>query len=78
MTPYGTDDSFSLFSHHYQRIYYQIFISICLLLAEKETENGILMHVWVPGIYWANFLILVAQMIGWLSNPFVTLVYLME
>ena len=22
VTPYGTDDSFSLFSHHYQRIYY--------------------------------------------------------
>ena len=36
------------------------------------------MHVWVPGIYWANFFILVLQMIGWLSNPFVTLVYLME
>ena len=22
VTPYGTDDSFSLFSHHYQRCYY--------------------------------------------------------
>ena len=25
-TPYGTDDSFSLVSHHYQRILYQIIV----------------------------------------------------
>ena len=36
------------------------------------------MILFVPGIYWANFFILLLQMIGWLSNPFVTLVYLME
>ena len=32
-TPYGTDDSFSFVSHHYQRIIYQIVIfaiAICL------------------------------------------------
>jgi len=32
----------------------------------------------VPGIYWANFVILLLQMIGWLSNPFVTLLYGIE
>jgi len=35
VTPYGTDDSFSVFSHHYQRIYYQIVLVSVLLVAEK-------------------------------------------
>ena len=36
------------------------------------------MWLFVPGIFWANFFILLLQMFGWLSNPFVTLVYMME
>ena len=30
-TPYGTDDSFSLVSHHYQRVYYLIIFGLALL-----------------------------------------------
>ena len=32
----------------------------------------------LPGLYWANFFILILQMIGWLSNPFVTALYFIE
>jgi len=78
LTPYGTDDSFSLFSHHYQRLYYQVAISGVLLWAEKGPETSVVMWLFVPDIYWANFFILVLQMIGWLSNPFVTALYFME
>ena len=78
VTPYGTDDSFSLFSHHYQRCYYQVAISFVLLMAEKGFENATIVYLLVPGIYTANLFILILQMIGWLSNPFVTAVYFME
>ena len=78
VTPYGTDDSFSLFSHHYQRIIYQIALGSILLIAEKASTNSDVMVLFVPGIYWANFIILILQMFGWLSNPFVTLLYMME
>ena len=77
-TPYGTDDSFSLFSHHYQRIYYQILFSVVLLNAEKGSKGGIALDLLVPGLYWANFIVLLLQMFGWLSNPFVTLLYFLE
>lgn len=36
------------------------------------------MYLFAPGIFWANFIILLLQMFGWLSNPFVTLLYMME
>ncbi len=36
------------------------------------------MWLFVPDIYWANLFILILQMIGWLSNPFVTALYFME
>ena len=78
VTPYGTDDSFSLFSHHYQRLYYQIAIGAVLLWAEKGPNESVVMWLFVPDIYWANLFILILQMIGWLSNPFVTALYFME
>ena len=78
VTPYGTDDSFTLFSHHYQRVIYQISLGIILLLAEKESDDGVVGYLFAPGIFWANFIILLLQMFGWLSNPFVTLLYMME
>ena len=36
------------------------------------------MFLFAPGIFWANFIILLLQMFGWLSNPFVTLLYMLE
>lgn len=33
-TPYATDDSFSLLSHHYQRIMYQIILFAMLYLGQ--------------------------------------------
>jgi len=80
LTPYGTDDSFSLFSHHYQRLYYQVGLSSLLLFEGGGSADwSIPMLLFgVPHFYWANFFILVLQMIGWLSNPFVTILYFME
>ena len=53
-------------------------IGIVLLVAEKSFENATIFSLLVPGIYWANLFILILQMLGWLSNPFVTAVYFME
>lgn len=78
VTPYGTDDSFSVFSHHYQRIYYQVALSGVLLIAEKSFDNLTVVSLLVPDIYWANLIILLLQMVGWLSNPFVTILYALE
>ena len=36
------------------------------------------MYLFVPGIYWANFVVLLLQMFGWLSSPLVTGLYMME
>ena len=36
------------------------------------------MGLFVPGLFWANFIVLLLQMFGWLSNPFVTMLYFME
>lgn len=47
-------------------------------MAEKGFENAQIVYLLVPGIYTANMFILILQMIGWLSNPFVTAVYFME
>ena len=38
-TPYGTDDSFSSVSHHYQRIYYQVIIGFFLLAHEMNCTS---------------------------------------
>ena len=78
VTPYGTDDSFTLFSHHYQRVIYQIALGIIMLIAEKGSDDGVVSYLFAPGIFWANFVILLLQMFGWLSNPFVTLLYMLE
>jgi len=60
LTPYLTDDSFHLlFSHHLQRVYYTAMLSIWLLIAEKGSENGVVMWLMVPYIYWINFFVLV-------------------
>ena len=53
-------------------------ISIVLLIAEKGSDDGIVMYLFVPGIYWANFVVLLLQMVGWLSSPLVTGLYMME
>ena len=49
-----------------------------LLIAEKGSDDGIVMYLFVPGIYWANFVVLLLQMVGWLSSPLVTGLYMME
>ena len=36
------------------------------------------MYLFAPGIFWANLIVLLLQMFGWLSNPFVTLLYMLE
>lgn len=49
-----------------------------LLIAEKGFESVVILNILLPGLYWANLAILVLQMVGWLSNPFVTALYVME
>ena len=53
-------------------------ISMILLIAEEGSDNSAVMYLFIPGIYWANFTVLLLQMVGWLSNPLVTLLYLFE
>lgn len=45
-TPYLTSDSFSIFSSHYQRVGYSIFIAGCVCIAEfSARDNGTLMRL---------------------------------
>ena len=80
-TPYATDDSFSLLSHHYQRILYQVILFgimfTCQQYPQITTFLGIntASFIW---IYWANLVCLILQMLGILGNFFVTLAYLGE
>lgn len=53
-------------------------IGAVLLIAEKGFENATMVYMLLPGLYWANLIILLLQMVGWLSNPFVTALYFME
>lgn len=79
VAPYGTDDSFHFFySHHLQRAMYVCMIGVILLLGEEGSDNSVVMWLMVPHIYWFNFFCLVLQMIGWISNPFVTFLWLVE
>ena len=78
VTPYGSDDSFSAYSHHYQRLYYQVLLGALLVYAEHGRSTPVLLGLLLPGLYWANFVLLVLQMIGWVSNPFVTALYALE
>ena len=32
----------------------------------------------VPSMYWINFIVLILQMIGWVSGPFCTMLWIME
>ena len=73
-TPYGTDDSFSSVSHHYQRIYYQILIAFSLRNDNKIDS----MPQNVTFAYWLNLVLLIFQVVGILSSPLVTFFYLAE
>jgi len=48
------------------------------MIAEKGFESANIVYLLVPGLYYANLVILIMQMVGWLSNPFVTVLYFME
>ena len=84
-TPYPTNDSFSLFSHHYQRIEYSIILGMVFLgynLWWQDTEANADKNTWesplIPGIHWSNLTILILQIIGVLGNPYVTIVWFLE
>jgi len=57
---------------------YLIIVSAVLFIVEKGFENAAMINLLLPGLFWANLFILILQMIGWLSNPFVTTIYFME
>ncbi|CDW89360.1 pecanex-like protein 4 [Stylonychia lemnae] len=80
-TPYLTNDQFSIFSHHYQRVFYSIVISGCVCITEfGSTLNDLLVlyRGYFEVAYWANLGILILQMIGLLGSPIVTLMWAME
>lgn len=80
-TPYLTNDNFSILSYHYQRVGYSIIIAGSLCIAEfssNKNANLLRMGGYVAIAYWANLCFLVMQMIGMLSNPAVTLLWLLE
>ena len=88
-TPYNTNDSFSLFSHHYQRLEFSIFFAIMLAFFEsiKSTEDIArmfgddakdLQKIVAPNLHTMNALVLLGQIFGILGNPLVTLVYFLE
>ena len=88
-TPYNTNDSFSLFSHHYQRLEYSIFFAIILAFFEsiKSTEDIARMYgddakdlqkIVAQNLHTMNALALLGQIFGILGNPLVTLVYFLE
>mmetsp|Transcript_26744 Transcript_26744/g.25762 ORF Transcript_26744/g.25762 Transcript_26744/m.25762 type:complete len:717 (+) Transcript_26744:491-2641(+) len=73
-TPYLQSDNFSLFSHHYQRIYYSLIL--CLVAVILEAREVAFEMSMFP--YYLNLIFLLLQMLGILSNPFVLLVWAME
>ena len=88
-TPYNTNDSFSLFSHHYQRLEYSIFFAIMLGLFELiqsyeepfislSDDKDALQEVIAPILHITNALTLIFQVLGILGNPLVTVVYFLE
>lgn len=80
-TPYLSNDSFSIYSSHYQRVGYSLIIVGCVCIAEFGAEaNGNLMKLQGPfiGAYIVNFIVFILQMFGVLSNPLVTLMWAME
>jgi hypothetical protein len=80
-TLYLTNDSFSIISSHYQRVGYSIIIAGSLCIAEFSSghhENLLKLPGYVAVAYWANLCCLIMQMIGMLSNPVVTLLWLLE
>ena len=81
-TPYMTNaDAFSLFSSHYQRVGYSLIILGSVCIAEFSSKH----HATINGMngyfqiaYILNFIFLILQMAGMLSNPVVTLAWLAE
>ncbi len=70
-----------MFSAHYQRVGYSLIIVGCVCIAEfGAVYNGQLNKLQGPFIaaYIINFIVLVLQMFGVLSNPLVTLMWVME
>lgn len=55
-----------------------IIVNCVVLIAEKGFESAVMVNLLLPGLYWANLFILILQMIGWISNPFVSVLYFME
>ena len=87
-TPYNTNDSFGIYSHHYQRLEYSIFFAILLASIEifgkdflERNIQPIEQDIWeyyAPALHIANLVTLILQILGILGNPMVTLVYLLE
>jgi len=81
-TPYPTNDSFWITSHHYQRVYYSIIVGAISFFAgnyySSEMKEMMPLEDLQARLIQANIAILVLQMIGLLSNPFVTLLYAFE
>jgi hypothetical protein len=78
-TPYTTNDSFSMFSSHYQRVGYSVIIIGLVCITEfaklkQHIGSGLTFAI----AYGLNFAVLLAQMLGMLSNPMVTLMWFLE
>jgi hypothetical protein len=80
-TPYLTSDNFSIFSSHYQRVGYSIFIAGTVCIAEfsaADTES-LMKHQGTFAIaYIIHFIVLNLQLLGILGNPMVTLMWFLE
>lgn len=80
-TPYLSNDSFSIYSSHYQRVGYSLIIVGCVCITEFGADyNGYLRKLQGSFVaaYIVNFIVLVLQIFGVLSNPLVTLMWAME
>jgi hypothetical protein len=80
-TPYLTNDSFSIFSVHYQRVGYSLIIAGIVCIAEFAAAHNHVLYKfrgYFVIAYIVNFVELILQMFGVLSNPMVTLMWFLE
>ena len=76
-----TNDSFSIFSSHYQRVGYSLIIlgSVCIAEFSSQYHSTLAsMNSYFQIAYILNFVVLILQMLGMLSNPVVTLMWFAE